>query len=57
VTLMGAAIGRYLMLPTVFGSWYTSYGLIANGLLVAIAAWALWVIVSDTRHHSTESAA
>jgi hypothetical protein len=42
---------------TVFTSWYAGRMLVANGIMVAIAAWALWVILSAQRRQpGTESA-
>jgi hypothetical protein len=34
---------------TVFTSWYAGRMLVTNGIMVAIAAWALWVVLSAKR--------
>jgi len=42
---------------TSFTSWYAGRMLVAVGIMVAIAAWALWVILSSQRRQpGTESA-
>ncbi|HTA66659.1 MAG TPA: hypothetical protein VK776_00210, partial [Bryobacteraceae bacterium] len=30
-------------------SWYAGYNLVADGLLIGIAGWALWVVLSRQR--------
>jgi hypothetical protein len=55
VAMLSAWLGRALLMPLVLGSWYTPRGLIAHFIPVAVAAWALWVILSDRRTASVES--
>jgi hypothetical protein len=41
--------------PAVFPSWYAGRSLVALAIPMAVAAWALWVILSSQRRHSTDS--
>ena len=43
--------------PLAYGTWYTSRGLLPVAIVAMVAAWALWVILSDKRQSSAESAA
>jgi hypothetical protein len=38
-----------------FTAWYAGRMLVTSGICVALAAWSLWVIVSDKRGTSTPS--
>jgi hypothetical protein len=42
--------------PLVWGTWYMGRGLVAQMIPIAVAAWALWVIVSTQRRPAMESA-
>jgi serine/threonine-protein kinase len=55
VAMLFAWMGRILIYPVVFGTWFTGQSLIPLLIPVVIAGWALWVIVSDQRRLSTES--
>ena len=43
--------------PLIYSTWYTTRGLLPVAIVAVVATWALWVIVSDKRQLSTESAA
>ncbi|HEX5110637.1 MAG TPA: serine/threonine-protein kinase [Vicinamibacterales bacterium] len=40
--------------PASFDAWYSGWSLFTLGLIVGVAAWALWVILSDKRQPLTE---
>jgi hypothetical protein len=46
----------FLIQPVSLTSWYAGRSLIAMGVPAALAAWALWVILSAGRRPATESA-
>jgi hypothetical protein len=48
VAVLATFLGRLMVTPLSLGTWYTGYGLVALLIPVGIAAWALWVVVSDT---------
>jgi hypothetical protein len=54
VAMLAAWMGRSLITPFVFGSWYDARALVAQFILIAVAAWAFSVILS--RQPSVESA-
>jgi len=59
VAVLGWGIGNHLILISPGGtsaSWYAGYNLVTDGLLIGIAAWALWVILSVQRRPGAESA-
>jgi hypothetical protein len=41
--------------PVTFGSWYAGRGLAGLGIIAAVAAWAVWVIVSAQRRPGTDT--
>jgi hypothetical protein len=53
---LSALMGQMLLTPLSLGAWYTGYSLVALLIPVGIAAWAVWVIVSDARTASPQSA-
>jgi hypothetical protein len=54
--IVAAFMGRLLVTPFSLGTWYTGYALVALLIPVGIAAWALWVIVSDARTTTSQLA-
>jgi hypothetical protein len=54
--VLSSFMGRLLVTPLSLGSWYAGYGLVALLILVAVAACALWVILSDARTTSLQAA-
>jgi serine/threonine-protein kinase len=54
--VVAAFMGRLLVTPLSLGTWYTGYSLVALLIPVGIAAWALWVIVSDARTTNSQVA-
>jgi hypothetical protein len=55
VAMLAAWMPRALISPFVFGTWYSGRELAAQLIPVAVAAWALWVILSAQRRPRTES--
>ena len=47
------ATGLVQVIPLTFSSWYTSRAMVTLAILTAIAAWALWVILSTQRRPDT----
>ena len=48
-----AAVGLSQQVPLTLSTWYTSRALVELAILTAIAAWALWVILSTQRRPDT----
>jgi serine/threonine-protein kinase len=48
---------RVIVAPFVWGSWYTGRELVTQLIPIAVAAWALWVVISVPRRPESESVA
>jgi hypothetical protein len=56
-TLVVVVYSLLPQMPVTFGSWYAGRELAGLGIMAAIAAWALWVIVSAQRRPGMDTSA